>query len=148
MRRRIQLTTGGRVPSDGLTFTAHEPLVAFPYLRILPERSQGSWLAMSMPGILYRSADLRTWEPGAMVFGSDFRHCALLRPANTLHVFWTRVGDAPEHLLHSTIELVDDWSDWTPSEPETLLLPELPWEGVDLPNEPSGAARSPPGSTS
>jgi hypothetical protein len=123
--------------NDGLAFTAHEPLVAFPYLRILPERWDGAWLAMSMPGILYRSTDLRHWQAGEMVFGFDFRHCALLRRDARLHVFWTRVGDAPEHILHSTIELDGDWASWTPSEPDSVLLPETPWEGAELPAEPS-----------
>ena len=72
-----------------------------------------------------------------MVFGFDFRHCALLRRDAMLHVFWTRVGDAPEHILHSMIELDGDWGSWTPSEPESVLLPETPWEGADLPIEPS-----------
>lgn len=131
-----QLTRVAESP-DGLTFTAHEPLVAFPYLRILPDRFDGTWLAMSMPGILYRSTDLRTWEPGAMLFGNDFRHAALLRRGRTLHVFWSRVGDAPEHILHSTVGLHGDWSGWAPSEPESVLLPELPWEGAELPIAPS-----------
>lgn len=131
-----QLTRVAESP-DGLNFTAHEPLVAFPYLRILPDRFDAAWLAMSMPGILHRSTDLRTWEPGAMVFGTDFRHCALLRRERTLHVFWTRVGDAPEQILHSTIELDGDWSTWTPSAPDSVLVPELPWEGADLPVAPS-----------
>ncbi len=65
--------------SDGLHFEAHEPLVAFPYLRVLPERLDDGWLAMSMPGIVYRSADLLTWDAGPMLFDADFRHCALLR---------------------------------------------------------------------
>lgn len=123
--------------TDGLGFTAYAPLVAFPYLRVLPDRVDGRWLAMSMPGVWYRGDDMRTWEPGAMVFGFDFRHCALLRRGSTVHVFWTRVGDAPEHILRSTIELDGDWSGWAPSEPESVLLPETPWEGADLPVEAS-----------
>ncbi len=94
-------------------------MVAFPYLRVLPEKYDGKWLGMSMPGILYRSDDFRIWEAGAMVFDSDFRHCA------------------PEHILHSTIALVDDWSDWVPSEPESVLAPEESWEGADLAIAPS-----------
>ena len=123
--------------TDGVRFTAHEPLVAFPYLRVLPERVDGQWLAMSMPGIWYRSDDMRSWASGPMVFDFDFRHCALLRRGRTVHVLWTRVGDAPEHVLRSTIELVRDWSARTPSRPESVLLPETPWEGADLPVEPS-----------
>ncbi len=123
--------------TDGISFLAHEPLVAFPYLRVLPEKYDGKWLAMSMPGILYRSDDFGIWQSGAMVFDNDFRHCALLRRDTTLHVFWTRVGDAPEHILHSTIDLDGDWSDWVPSEPESVLVPEESWEGADLSIAPS-----------
>ena len=122
---------------DGVHFTAHEPLVAFPYLRILPDRVDGRWLAMSMPGVLYRSDDLASWAGGPMLSDMNFRHCALLRRDRTVHVFWTRVGDAPEHLLHSTIELDGDWSTWSLSEPTSLLHPEEPWEGADLAVEPS-----------
>lgn len=45
--------------TDGVRFTPYEPLVAFPYLRVFPERVDGRWLAMSMPGIWYRSDDMR-----------------------------------------------------------------------------------------
>lgn len=123
--------------SDGVDFISHEPLVAFPYLRILPARWHGHWLAMSMPGILYRSDDLRTWEPGPMLFEMSFRHCALLRRDDRLLVFWTRVGDAPEHVLVSMIELSDDWSTWVATPAASVLRPEELWEGADLPIEPS-----------
>lgn len=123
--------------SDGVHFTSYEPLVAYPYLRILPERVDGSWLAMSMPGVLYRSDDLLAWEQGPMLSDMNFRHGALLRRDRTVHVIWTRVGDAPEHLLHSSIDLDGDWGTWQLSEPESLLRPEEPWEGADLPIEPS-----------
>ncbi|MEO1058262.1 MAG: hypothetical protein AAFY28_15230 [Actinomycetota bacterium] len=128
--------------TDGRHFEADEPLVAFPYLRILPEPRDGVWLAMSMPGVVYRSTDLRSWEAGPMLFDINFRHCAITRRGPTLHVLWTRVGDAPEHLLHSTIEIGDNWSNadwtrWSPSEPVSVLYPDEPWEGADLPVEPS-----------
>ena len=123
-------------------FEAFEPLTAFPYLRIVPQQCDGRWLAMSMPGIVYTTDDLRRWDAGPMLFGNDFRHCALLERGSTLHVFWTRVGDAPEHILHSTIDIGDDWrsadmSTWKPSEPSSVLRPEEPWEGAGLPVEPS-----------
>jgi hypothetical protein len=48
-------------------------------------------------------------------------------------VFWTRVGDAPEHILRSTIELTGAWDTWQPSPPESVLTPVESWEGADLP---------------
>ena len=130
------------VSSDGVRFEVFEPPTAFPYLRIVPRPSNGRWLAMSMPGIVYSTDDLRRWTAGPMLFGNDFRHCALLRRGPTLHVFWTRVGDAPEHILHSTIDIGGDWTasdmaTWQPAGPVSLLRPEEPWEGADLAVEPS-----------
>ena len=52
-------------------------------------------------------------------------------------MFRTRVGDAPERILLSTIELREDWSDWTPTEPVEVLRPERAWEGAGAPLEPS-----------
>lgn len=130
------------VSTDGVTFEAFDPLVAFPYLRIVPEPRDGRWLGMSMPGVVHISDDLRVWTAGAWLFDDDFRHCALLLRGNTLHVFWTRVGDAPEHILHSTIDVSGAWTvaataRWTVSEPTSVLVPEEAWEGADLPVEPS-----------
>jgi hypothetical protein len=57
---------------------------------------------------------------------------------NTLYVFWSRVGDTPERILCSTIDLSPkDWNEWKASEPIEILRPETAWEGADLPIEPS-----------
>ena len=134
--------SGLRSRRRAAVFDALEPLVALPYLRIVPQPTNGRWLAMSMPGVVYTSGDLRTWTVGPMLFDTDFRHCALWQRGPTLHVIWTRVGDAPEHLLHSTIHVEEDWTasdmaGWQPSEPTSVLRPEHRWEGADLPIEPS-----------
>jgi hypothetical protein len=62
-----------------------------------------------------------------------------------LHVFWTRVGDRPERILHGTIDLTGDWRDWRLSEPVEILRPALSWEGANLPCAASlpGAAETP-----
>jgi hypothetical protein len=54
-----------------------------------------------------------------------------------LQVFWTRVGDAPERILLSEIELTPDWTNWRESEAIEVLRPERPWEGACEPVEPS-----------
>jgi len=57
-------------------------------------------------------------------------------------MLYSRVGDAPERLLATTIDLRPDWRAWEATEPRELLRPEQPYEGIDYPVEPSrpGAA--------
>lgn len=65
------------------------------------------------------------------------RHAAVLVRGTTLYVFWTQVGDAPERILLSTIDLTPDWMLWQESTPVEVLRPERDWEGATAPLEPS-----------
>ncbi len=68
-------------------------------------------MCTSMPGVLYRSADGVTgFEEGSSLFQPEMLHSAVTVRDGTLHVFWTRVGDASESILHSTIDLAGDWA--------------------------------------
>jgi hypothetical protein len=118
---------------DGIHFEAREPLVSRSYHRGFEH--QGQWYAMSMPGIFYRSRDgISGFETSPLrLFPSTMRHSALLKRDDVLHVFWTRVGDTPEHILLSKVDISGDWSTWTVSEPMSVLYPEEQWEGADRP---------------
>ncbi len=132
------------VSTDGITFSVLPGEVPHTYLRAFLH--DGATYGLAMPGVVYRSADGRTgWEQGPILFGRDMRHSAVTVRDGTLHVFWTRVGDAPESILHSTVDLDGDWGRWRASKPAEVLRPERPWEGADLPVEPSirGAAEGP-----
>jgi len=129
---------------DGLHFEARPEIIGGrggpgmgkTYLRAFPH--EGQTYAMAMPGQFYRSADgLTGWEIGPRLFEPNMRHSALLVRQGRLHVFWTRVGDAPERILHSTIELSANWLDWRASDPVEILRPERDWEGADATIEPS-----------
>jgi hypothetical protein len=121
---------------DGIRFTAREELLGAPYFRAFSYR--GQWYALAMPGIVYRSRDgLGGFEPGPTLFPPTMRHSAVLVRGDVLHVFWTRVGDAPEHILHSLVALGGDWGRWRAGEPVSVLHPETEWEGADLPLAPS-----------
>ena len=65
------------------------------------------------------------------------RHCAVLRRGDCLHIFWTQVGEAPERVRHSTIDLRPDWTAWRETGGEEVLRPERSWEGADAPLVPS-----------
>jgi hypothetical protein len=65
------------------------------------------------------------------------RHVAVLVRGATLYVFWTQVGDAPERILVSTIDLSTEWMQWQASAPVEVLRPERAWEGAGAPLAPS-----------
>jgi hypothetical protein len=115
---------------------AYADRLGLPYFRVF--RWDGYHYALGMPGRLYRSKDgLTDFEGGPVLFSPNMRHSALKLDGVTLKVFYSDVGDAPERILLSTIDLTPDWTNWQESEPATVLKPELEYEGSDLPIEPS-----------
>lgn len=138
--------------TDGITFRAEPELHGPSYFRAF--RHGGWWYALAMPGRLFRSADgRRDFEEGPRLFGPDMRHSAVRvidRHPETdgpvLEVFWTRVGDVPERVLRSEIDLRGEWTGWRErGEPIEILRPERSWEGADEPLVPSvrGAIHEP-----
>lgn len=122
--------------SDGLSFEAESEPLGNAYFRVF--EWNGYIYALSMPGVIYRSADgLTDFEEGPTLFSEEMRHSAVLVREGRLIVFYTNVGDRPERILMSEIELLPDWTTWTATEPVTVLEPEYDWEGVNMPLEPS-----------
>lgn len=121
---------------DGISFTTLPGDIGRTYMRTFAHN--GMTYAMSMPGQFYRSADgLTDFEEGPRLFAPNMRHSALIVRDETLYVFWTRVGDAPETIMLSTIDISGDWSAWQESPEVEVLRPEFDWEGADAPTEPS-----------
>ena len=162
-RRQIRLYFHGREPGgkrqftylatseDGLAFShARGPLAAF-YLRVVPWR--GRWLGMSKGGMMYLSVDgldgftrlPRPAFPMRSPIGNapgDVRHVALHCRDDRLLVFFTRIGDAPEHVRMGEIDLARPPSSWSVDNDVEILRPEAIWEGADLPAQPSRAGIS------
>ena len=131
----VQVTRAA-TSTDGIRFEARPEILGRTYLRAF--RHAGMTYAMAMPGRFYRSADgFTAFEEGPLLFNSDMRHAALLKRGDTLHVFWTQVGQIPERILLSTIDVSGDWMSWQESAPAEVLRPERDWEGADAPLEPS-----------
>lgn len=134
---------------DGLHFTASPEILGNSYFRIF--EWQGDTYAMARLGVLYRSKDgLTNFKAGPNPFAGGsapaaVRHVALKLDGNRLSVFYSRIGDNPESILLSTIELSPDWRDWKASAPVLILEPEQLYEGADRPSLPSlaGMAREP-----
>ncbi len=132
------------ISQNGVDFKFQpEVLVNLPYLRVF--QHQGYTYGLAMPGLLYRSKDGLTGFEGRPkpVAGIDMRHHALLHQGNKVYVFWTRVGDMPERIIYSSMDIgSDDWSDWRLTEPVDVLAPKTEWEGGKLltPPEPPASA--------
>ena len=121
---------------DGVHFTARPEILGRSYFRAFPHH--GYTYAMAMPGQFYRSKDgLSAFEEGPLLFNKHMRHAALWKREETLYVFWTQVGDTPERILLSTIDVSADWHAWQATEAVEVLRPERPWEGADAPLAPS-----------
>lgn len=118
--------------TDGLRFVAHETRIAEAYLRVVPYLD--GFLGMAMPGVLYRSrTPLGDFEQGPTLFDPNMRHCALKRHRDRLLVFFSRVGDRPEHILLSEVALTADWHQWQATPPRSVLAPGHEFEGSDRP---------------
>jgi len=121
---------------DGIHFNSADEVLGASYFRVF--QWQGATYALGMPGIFYRSENGFTdFVQGPILFNEKMRHSALLPRGHLLDVFYSEVGDCPEHIKMATIDLRADWQEWQPSEPIGVLFPETAYEGGDLPVAPS-----------
>lgn len=121
---------------DGINFRASEKTLCPPYLRVVP--THRGLVGMTMPGTVYLLSDWETgFEPVAELFNKNFRHHAMLPVRNWLFVFWTQVGEAPECIKVSLIDLDKPLHNDNVVHYGSLMRPELPWEGSEAPLEPS-----------
>ena len=124
------------ISSDGIHFDARPEVLGRTYMRVF--QHDGYTYAMSMPGQFYRSRNpLGGFEEGPRLFNPRMRHAALLTRDDTLYVFWTEVGEVPERVKLSTIDLSGDWMTWSETAGVEVLRPEHAWEGAGAPLEPS-----------
>lgn len=139
MPQRTQSATS----ADGLTFHVQPAISDDTYLRVFTY--QNTFYALARLGIVMRSPDpLGQFEKGPSVFADGpykdrVRHVALLRRGNRLHVFFSAIGDAPERILLSTVDLSPGWKQWRASTPVEVLASEKPYECPALPVKPSVA---------
>lgn len=134
--------TQGAVSSDGLTFTAQPAITKESYIRMFARG--GMLYGMSRLGVLLRAPNpLASITVGPNAFrGSEYgtnrvRHVALLPRGGRLHVFFTAIGDAPERMLLSTIDMTQTWEEWRASAPIEIMRPEADYECANLPVAPS-----------
>lgn len=134
------------VSDDGISFKSKPERLGSPYFRVFNWNDCYYALAQDISSteetergvIVYRSSDgLTKFEQGPTILKQGVRHTGLRVRENKLEIYFTRIGDAPERILRSDIELSVDWNNWSPSEPVSVLRPESNYEGANLPTSPS-----------
>jgi hypothetical protein len=135
------------VSAEGLNFAARPGItVRTSYSRVFHWRDK--WYIMGRLGVLGRASDLLArFEAGPNPFDGGpwagrVRHVAPLVRGNTLYVFFSGIGEAPERILLATIALTSDWRTWRPSPPVEVLRPLAAYECTDLPIAPSKAGEA------
>jgi len=129
--------------ADGLHFSVRPAITKTSYLRVFPYR--GQLYGVSRLGQVSRATDARAaFELGPPAFrdgsyASRVRHVALIRRGERLQVFFTAIGDAPERVLMSTIDLSGDWRSWRASAPVDVLRPGTAYECAGLPTAASAS---------
>jgi len=142
--------TGVAVSKDGVTFAASTATIGPAYFRVF--RWGGYFYAIDGHGRLHRSSyPDRDWYKRDIKLFSHvtvddsygrrtnvrIRHPAVLVRNNTLYLFYTRKGDAPERIFASTVALHDDWNQWKASKPVEVMRPQMVYEGNQYPISPS-----------
>lgn len=139
--------TFAAVSEDGIHFAASEKRYGRAYWRCFPWN--GYYYAVTMSGTVYRGSELLgDYEAGPDLFrdsGFRQRHMAVKISGETLYLFYSIKEDTPEHIVVSKLDLRSDWKEWLVTSYDTVLQPELEYEGAELPLEPSrsGAVHTP-----
>ena len=124
--------------ADGIHFQSLPAITRQSYLRVFSYG--GYFYGMARLGQLLRSKDLlASFEPGPNPFrdgpfANRVRHVAITVRAEKLYIFFSAIGDAPERILMTTMDLDGDWSHWKVSDPVEVLAPEKAYECAGLPN--------------
>lgn len=124
--------------SNGIQFEAQPGIKSLQNLRMFYFR--GMYYGLAMPGFLYRSKNgLNQFELRPQwLFGTDIRHSFVYLDQTDLYIYFTRVGDAPEHIRYTMVDLSsDDWTDWKTTSSRDLMRPTQSWEGANLAIAPS-----------
>jgi hypothetical protein len=126
--------------ADGLAFVGHPHPIGPPYARFF--HHDGWWYGLLGTGLVRLQRAQRgiaDFTTGPIVMDDPWlgrisaRHLAVQKTGQTLKVFYTRVGDAPERIFAGKIDLTGDWLKWRLRGQAEVLRPEMDYEGADLP---------------
>ena len=128
--------TAAAMSSDGLKFNLATGVLGRSYFRVFKWR--GRYYAVAKldnegSGELYEADQALGPFLSLGPFISRMRHAAVLRCESKLYVFYTRVGDSPERILVTRVDLNKPAREWSPDPPREVLAPQLDYEGAQEP---------------
>jgi len=123
---------------DGIQFHSTGQPLGPSYFRVFPWK--GHYYAIVRSGAVLRSPSLDgPYEPGPLLFGASpaapLRHAAVDLRGDELWLYYSRIGDSPERILVSRVHLTRDWMSWSATPPQTVLSPDMSYEGSAYPVE-------------
>lgn len=131
---------------DGIDFdSSYDEILGFTYMRAF-KHDDGYLYTLDMAGKFRRSKDgISNFEEGPNLYGEedvysrkfDVRHHCFLKKGNTLYMMFTIREACPESLCITSMDISKDWTEWKFDSYEKLLEPEMDYEGVNYPLEPS-----------
>ncbi|TSC69223.1 MAG: Uncharacterized protein G01um101456_290 [Parcubacteria group bacterium Gr01-1014_56] len=131
----LQQETGVAHSSDGINFVANGKMMGNFYFRVWQWNGKHYATARGKDpaeNLIYEGTDPTDLFTKIKDLGYR-RHEAVLLKGDTLLVFYSRVGDAPERILLSTMKLTGAPSTWTLSQPIEVLRPTTAYEGAAQP---------------
>ena len=138
---------------DGLEFNLEATLPSGsylepePYLRLF-EYDGMVYQIFPRHGLTFARADSVTgvFEEAPQTLGlQKTRHLSAIVKGDNLEIYFTTVGDSPERIKRTTVDLSQPWGTWKAGPIECVRAPEETWEGATLTPHPSqsGAALDP-----
>jgi hypothetical protein len=126
--------------ADGLKFIAFPQPLGPAYFRVFHHGEY--FYAIVRGGTVLRSRDPRgTFEQDPILVRPHadriLRHAALDLRGDLLRIYYSRIGDRPERILVTSVQLTPDWNTWRASAPANVLSPTHAYEGSDQPLEAS-----------
>ena len=120
---------------NGLNFISEKENLGMFYFRVFKWRGRTFSIAKNknVSGICYELINGK-WIEQKTNFISNMRHAAILVENDEVYVFYSIVGEAPESIYSSKININNNWE---LSNTTKILEPKYNYEGCDLPLKPS-----------
>ncbi len=120
---------------DGINFVSDNNIIIYPYFRYFKYKNNEYGIAMGglkpSGGVIYKKINNDFEIIGHVLPG--VRHMSILVSSDKIYLFYTIVGDTPEHIYMSNLDIeIPEVTDC-----KSLIKPEIEYEGSNSPLEPS-----------